>query len=133
MDTPRTIRDTIQHRARLPKWISISLGIGLAVIAVVARIVRRLPADTRPFLGIGVLALFVIGIIGIIFSKRLNRGVSCPKCGASLGPFAMFMADTAKLKKINFCPYCAVNLDDPMPEAPASAENVTTPDKLVWK
>jgi hypothetical protein len=35
------------------------------------------------------------------------------------------------MKKINFCPWCGVSLDSPMPEAPA--ENVTTPDKLVWK
>jgi len=130
MDVPKTIRDSIQQSSRWPKWIGICAGISVGIIGGLLRTTRAIPANIRPFLALGILLVFVIALV---FSKRLGKGVTCPKCAAPLGAFAFMMQDTSKRKKINFCPYCAVSLDDPMPEAPTPAENVTTPDKLVWK
>ena len=131
MDAPKTIRDEITRRSRVPRWISIAAGVGFAAVYIALRSnALGLPAHTARVSSLGALILFVIATT---LGTRLLRKAACPKCQSPLGAFAYFMTDTPKRKKINFCPYCAVNLDDPLPEAAAPAENVTTPDKLVWK
>ena len=61
---------------------------------------------------------------------RRARGITCPVCGAPLNFYAYAMEDGPQHKKIDSCPTCGVNLDDPMPASPLpAAENVYTPHK----
>ena len=77
-------------------------------------------------------AVLVIGLIGIAATILMTTRIKCPKCGTRLGRFAARMGSTQRTRAI-YCPFCGVNLDQPLPEVQTAAENVTTPDKLVWK
>ena len=136
MEAPRTIRDAIQRQTRLPQaaaaagFALIAFGTG-AVLALHRSRSTHFPGIPVAMLVAGSV-LFVVMLMALSVYGRRQR-VNCPKCGADLGVFVYQMQDTSRTKRINFCPYCAVNLDDPMPQPPTPAENVTTPDKLVWK
>ena len=47
----------------------------------------------------------------------MQRGIKCPKCKAKLGQtIAMSLAFSwGSGPKVNFCPFCGVNLDEPRP------------------
>ena len=132
MDTGQvTIRDEISRQARSAKWSGFGFAIAVAiVIAVLRSNLLRLTPRAGPFLVLGLALLFGISIF---LKMRVVRRVTCPKCNGPLGVFSSAMTATPRVRKINFCPYCGVNLDEPMPQAPSPAEEVTTPDKLVWK
>lgn len=132
MDTGQVkIRDEISRQARSAKWSGFGFAIAVAIAVVVLRSnLLRLTPRAGPFLVLGLALVFAISII---LKMRVIRRVTCPKCKGPLGAFSSAMTDSPRVKKINFCPYCGVNLDEPMPQAPTPAEEVTTPDKLVWK
>lgn len=130
MDSTPTYRDEIQRRARPVRWIGIGITVAVMIFVVVLRSFRFLPRDVVPLVAFGFVAVIVIARLA---NRELRRRVTCPKCKGLLGYFTSAMQDSKESKKISFCPHCAVNLDDPVPAAPAPAENVTTPDKLVWK
>jgi hypothetical protein len=131
VDAQKTIRDEIQRQARPAKWTGTAAIVLIIALAFVLRSFgRQLSPRTLSLISLGTLTAIVLARLA---TNALVRRVMCPKCNAILGSFASTMQDSRRAKKINFCPYCAVNLDQPMPEAPTAAENVTTPDKLVWK
>ena len=63
----------------------------------------------------------------------LQLWVTCPKCSRRLGQTIAMPVAFGGRKAPNYCPFCGVSLDEPMPQAPSPAETVTTPDKLIWK
>lgn len=79
------------------------------------------------------LSLLLLVIAIVVTVLRRARRITCPVCGAPLGAYAFAMEDGPRHQKIDSCPNCGVNLDDPMPETPTPPEDVTTPDKLAWK
>jgi hypothetical protein len=139
MDPQRTIRDEITRSAGSQKWLAAlpaaiavsAAGVGMFVATMRRRGVGGLPPGLVIALALGV--MLVVVLMGLIITSRRARGSQCPKCGSQLSLFAYLMKDTPRMKKINFCPFCGVNLDSPMPDVPPPSENVTTPDKLVWK
>ena len=132
MESTRTYRQEIQRQARPVRWIGIGIGVVIAILVFGLRIYRsHLPPVFGGLVALGTLVVIVIASLG---SKSITRRVTCPKCKAVLGAFAYAMQDGKRWKKISFCPYCAVKLDDPMPDVELQpVENVTTPDKLIWK
>jgi hypothetical protein len=46
--------------------------------------------------------------------------IRCPRCGGRLGQFASFANTKLRFyeRRINFCPYCGVNLDEPCSMGP---------------
>jgi hypothetical protein len=55
----------------------------------------------------------------------LQRLVKCPNCKARLGQtIAMPLAlSWGSGPKVNFCPFCGVNLDEPVPQAQSPLES----------
>ncbi len=133
MDRPRTIRDEIKAQTD-PEETGIPWY--LLSIPVVGFVVTHALGYRRYSLiggGIFLLTLLVLAIALVVITLRRARRITCPVCGAPLGAYAFAMDDGPRHRKIDSCPTCGVNLDDPMPETPRPPEEVTTPDKLVWK
>jgi len=118
----KTIRTFIRHRV----WRLSALAVGgWLLFPLSAAIYRGHPPPVAAIIGA---VMFGCAIVLLQFS------VKCPRCSRRLGQtIAMPVAFSGKNNAPNFCPYCAANLDDPMPGASTPGENVTTPDKLVWK
>jgi hypothetical protein len=54
----------------------------------------------------------LVGYVSIVF-------IRCPKCRANMGlTIAIPTAAHIFGRKVQYCPYCAVSLDDPMPPRP---------------
>lgn len=138
VDTPRTIRDEIsrrlreeKRRARAPRWIGI-VAVVVAVVGITTAVVLDLPERIVLLVGLGMLLVFGIAIAASV--RRMVRRITCPVCKATLGAYAFSMEDGPRHNRIDLCPNCGVDLDDPMPEAPTPPdENATTLDKLIWK
>jgi hypothetical protein len=138
VDTPSTIRDEIsrrlreeKRRARAPRWIGI-VAVVVAVVGITTAVVLDLPERIVLLVGLGMLLVFGIAIAASV--RRMVRRVTCPVCEATLGAYAFSMEDGPRHNRIDLCPNCGVDLDDPMPEAPTPPdENATTLDKLIWK
>ena len=104
----KTIRSYIKTRVRVcfaigvAGWLLIPLGEAIA-----RNLPEGMPTAAFPFVG-----LVVFG--GAMFA--MQRIVKCPKCKANLGrTIAMPLAlSWGSGPKINFCPYCAVSLDQPL-------------------
>jgi hypothetical protein len=130
MDAPRTLREQLNRRFRWPRWLWIVPIISFA-IAIIASTVAHIEPFVRFVLLTGSLVLL---ITGTAFGVWMIGRVSCPKCDSSLGAFVFGIMNRSNLKKIKFCPYCAVNLDDPLPKAPQpQPTEKDTPAKLAWK
>lgn len=137
MDAPRTIRDQITRQTRgLPLRAAAAVfpvaAIGMGAFLALGRQRSAHSPDVPVAMLVAAGVLFVVMLMALsVYAKR--QRAKCPKCGTDLGVLVYLMRDTPQRKSIKFCPYCAVNLDDPVPEAPPPADNVTTPDKLIWK
>jgi hypothetical protein len=111
----QTIRDYIKRRVR---WL-----FGMGIVGWLMFPVSEFAGGDR---GPGAVSLAVVGMLvfaGAILA--LNYFVKCPKCRANLGrtvavPIALSFGSGPK---VNFCPYCGVNLDEPMPHAPVVVES----------
>jgi hypothetical protein len=113
-----SIRQYIKRRV----WwcAAVALG-GWLMIPLGGAIARNLPD------GFMRIVLPVVGFVmfgGAILA--LQWAVRCPKCTAKLGrTVAMPIAFSwGSGPKINFCPYCGVNLDEPLPDAHTAAESL---------
>jgi hypothetical protein len=99
-----TIRDYIKRRVRWAMGIGISSWLLVALLGPLGFHSNVLPV----FAIVG-----VVGFGGAILSIQFIR---CPKCKAPLGQtIAMPMALRVGGRQVNFCPYCGVQLDEPMP------------------
>ena len=109
----KTIRSYIKARVRLCFAIGIA---GWLLIPLGEAIAKNLPEGIPPF-AFPVVGFLVFG--GAMFV--MQRIVKCPKCKTNLGrTIAMPLAlSWGSGPKINFCPYCAVSLDEPLPQTAA--------------
>jgi hypothetical protein len=113
-----SIRQYIRRRV----WWCVAIGLGgWLMFPLGGAIARDLPQ------GFAQIALPVVGFVmfgGAILA--LQWTVKCPKCLARLGrTVAMPLAFSwGSGPKINFCPYCGVNLDEPVPAARRPAESL---------
>jgi len=93
---------------------------GWLMFPLAAAIAKKLPEGAPqaalPFVG---LALFFGAILA------LQRLVKCPNCKARLGQtIAMPLAlSWGSGPKVNFCPFCGVNLDEPVPQTQGPLES----------
>jgi len=114
-----TIRAYVKARVR---WcLALALG-GWLLIALGGALAARLPDDLPR--GLLPLAGFVLFFGAILAMQWIVR---CPKCQAKLGQtIAMPLAFSwGRGPKVNFCPYCGVNLDEPRAQSqpPAPSQN----------
>lgn len=107
------MKDTIRQYIKRRVWWCMALGVaGWVMLPLGAAVARSLP-DAIPEGAIAVVgALIFFGAI-----LALQWLVKCPQCKASLGrTVAMPIAFSwGSGPKVNFCPYCGVNLDQPVP------------------
>ena len=103
-----TARDYLRRRKRLAIYGQCASALVLFVgIDLVSRLpfAKGLPSFAVPF------AMMVPFAVGMVFSAGLT---ACPACRVSLYNFRM---RPRKKHQVNFCPYCALRLDEPLPEA----------------
>jgi len=104
----QTIRDYIKRRVRLA--FAVLIAAWLAFPVSIAATHGRGPAPSLALLAGAVFC-------GVIV--YLNWFVKCPRCGARLGQtIAMPLAFSWGRRQMNFCPYCAVSLDEPVSRGP---------------
>jgi hypothetical protein len=112
-----TLRQYLKRRV----WWCAGVAIcGWLLLALASAIGKHMP-DGVPAGGIVVAGFLLFG--GAIFA--LQRIVKCPKCKARLGQtIAMPLAFSwGRGPKVNFCPYCGVNLDQAMPRSESVAQS----------
>jgi len=115
----QTIRAYIKRRVRLAAVIGVvASGLGLFAGA----IAKQLPeGPTRLFAPVVGTLLFGAAIL---FAQRIK----CPKCNTSLRAISVATGLALGFRPIaNFCPYCGVSLDTPMPHATAELGNPIHP------
>lgn len=107
-----TIRQYIKRRMW---WCAGVAFAGWLMLPLAAAIAKDLPSGA-PAAAIPVIGILTFG--GAILAMRI---VKCPKCKARLGQtIAMPLAFSwGSGPKVNFCPFCGVNLDQPMPQSEA--------------
>ncbi len=112
-----TIRSYIKRRVW---WCTGVAASGWGVIALGEAIGRVLP-DAIPRTAIPV-AGFILFLGGLLAMQRMLK---CPKCRANLGrTIAMPVAFSwGSGPRVNFCPYCGVKLDEPLPAAEPVAQS----------
>ena len=121
----QTIRDSIKRRV----WWCLGVGItGWILIPLGGAVARTLP-DSIPAGAISSAGIAVFAVAMLV----MQRIVKCPKCKAKLGrTIAMPLAfNWGSGPRISFCPYCGVNLDEPLPHAqrPSQSFNPLNPIK----
>jgi hypothetical protein len=114
-----TIRDYIKSRVR---WCGALAIAGWLTLAIGGSLAKDMPAGMPPFaLPLLGFAMFGGSIVALQWLVR------CPKCRARLGQtIAMPLAFSwGSGPKINFCPFCGVNLDEPRPapQEPVPSQN----------
>jgi hypothetical protein len=102
-----TIRQYIKRRVL---WgFGAFVGAGVISFALGSLVANRNLANA-----ISLIAMFagVVGYLSALF-------IRCPKCRANLSlTIAIPTAAHIFGRKVQYCPYCAVSLDDPMPPRP---------------
>ena len=99
-----TIRDELKRQL---KRLMLRAGV-LTTVSLVAIFVLHLGA--RPH---WVSMLFLI-CFGVAFFALIHFGVRCPRCSRSLLGTATYAGLYSNGRnKVNFCPYCGINFDEP--------------------
>lgn len=102
-----TIRERIARRVR---WTAAAAFIGWLLVAssAVAKLNTTVSVDVT-LLGA---ALFLGAIVSLLF-------VRCPKCLARISQTIAMPVGLSfgRRRRVNYCPFCGVHLDDPCPES----------------
>jgi hypothetical protein len=101
-----TIREYVKRRRRLSERL-LALASVLALVPLVIAV--RMTRGPHPYLHAYFVALFASLALTCVAMTVVMR-TTCPKCGKQLVVPRPFGAQP------NYCPYCAVNLDEPMPQ-----------------
>ena len=115
------MKQTIRHCIKRRVWWCAAAGIGgWLLFALGGAVARDLPHGI-PRAAIPIAGFLLFG--GAILA--MQRIVRCPKCKARLGQtIAMPVAFSwGSGPKVGFCPYCGVNLDEPLPHAGPVAQS----------
>ena len=122
IETQQTIRSYIKRRV---VWCLLAAVCGWLLFPLAGAVAKDLPESMRaaiPAVG----ALLFGGAI-----LAMYRIVRCPKCKARLGKtIAMTLTFSwGSGPKVNFCPFCGVSLDEPVPhsEPVAPSQNPIQP------
>ena len=113
----QTMRDYIKRRV----WWCAALAVGgWLMFPLGAAIAQSLPDAVRA--AVPIVGFVIFG--GAILA--LQRFVRCPKCKARLGQtIAMPVAFSwGSGPKVNFCPFCGVKLDEPIPHPETEAHSL---------
>jgi drug/metabolite transporter (DMT)-like permease len=109
------MNETIRTYIRRRVWWCLGVGFAGWLLIPLGGVIAKslptpLPVETLSFAGVLVFAGAML---------VMQRIVKCPKCSAKLGrTIAMPLAFSwGSGPKIGFCPYCGVNLDEPLPGA----------------
>jgi hypothetical protein len=102
-----TLRDHIRRRV----WACAAIGFGAWLLCGVTGVLVRSPEDGAGLLPIVGFAIFGGAILALQWAVR------CPKCRARLAQtVGMYIAfQWGRRQRVNFCPFCGVNLDEPVP------------------
>lgn len=110
----QTIRDVVKRRVR---WCMAVAAGGLVLF--IALPMAAIGEHGRPNVALVMLAwgLFAAALVALQwFAAR------CPKCTQRMGQeIAMRVALAIRRKPPNFCPYCGVSFDEPLPDKDSAA------------
>jgi hypothetical protein len=114
----QTIRDYLKRRVR---WIFAVGVLGWLALPLSGVLRHEEPGNQA---GAALPALGMLVFLGAILA--FNWAIKCPRCRANLG---RTIAMTVGLSwgsgpKVNFCPYCGVNLDEPRVKLASSGQHV---------
>jgi hypothetical protein len=105
-----TIRDYVRRRQRLSEGLlTVACALGLVSLVFAVRMTR----GPHPYLYVYLVAAFV-GLVLSCVAMAVQMRTKCPRCGKQLVMAPPFRAQA------NYCPYCAVNLDEPVSQNPVS-------------
>ena len=107
-----SMRDVLKRKIR---WL---FGIGLGAWLMMPLGMAILRGEPQPR-GHAPPLLIIVGTVVFGAAILLIQRVKCLKCKAPLGQIAHAIGFTWR-RKVNFCPYCGVNLDAPVPHEPIS-------------
>ena len=107
-----TIRGHIQRRVR---WF---MAIGFLAWLLIPGWLAIARDHGQPYIPFVAMAIFASAALG------LQLFVRCPKCKIRLGQIGVQVGVGILKPKVNFCPYCGVNLDEPLPAAPSAAQSL---------
>jgi hypothetical protein len=102
-----SMRDVLKRKIRwlfamgLGAWLMMPLGLAI------------LHGDPQPH-GNTPPLLIIVGTVVFGAAMLLIQRVKCPKCSTPLGQIASAIAFRWH-RRINYCPYCGVSLDEPVP------------------
>jgi hypothetical protein len=100
-----------QHLNRRIRWLGAAGLGGWLLVAAAAGLFSGHRSGGPPS------PLFFAGFALFGGAMLLIQRVRCPKCSTPLGQIATQMAFSLfRKRKINYCPYCGVSLEEPMPE-----------------
>jgi hypothetical protein len=100
-----TIRNFIKRRVRwfmaigLLAWLSIPLWLSVT------------HEREQPYVPFAAMAVFASAALG------MQLFVRCPRCKVRLGQIGVQVGINFLKPTVNFCPYCGVSLDEPLPHA----------------
>ncbi len=97
-------------RTYLRRRIGAALGVALGAWLLIAS--TQLLDHALSSHAIGAVGLVgVVAFVGAILA--LNFAARCPKCSARMGQIAMLLVFSwGRRQRVNFCPFCGVNLDE---------------------
>jgi peptidoglycan/LPS O-acetylase OafA/YrhL len=107
-----TIRGHIKRRVR---WF---MAIGFLAWLLIPGWLAVARDHEQPYIPFVAMAIFASAALGLQFFVR------CPKCKTRLGQIGVQVGVGILKPKVNFCPYCGVNLDESLPAAPSAAQSL---------
>jgi hypothetical protein len=107
-----TIRAHIKRRVR---WF---MAIGFLAWLLIPAWLGVAGDHQPPYVPFVAMAIFAAAALGLQFFVR------CPRCKTRLGQIGIQVGVGILKPTVNFCPYCGVNLDEPLPNAQAPAQSL---------
>jgi hypothetical protein len=119
-----TIRDVLKRRVR---WCVAVGAAGLVVFIAAPLTAISLHGQPNPALVVLGWGLFAAALVSLQWFAA-----KCPKCSQRMGQeIAMRVALAIRRKPPNYCPYCGVSFDEPVPNArgPVESQSPVNPIK----
>lgn len=117
-----TIRDVLKRRVR---WCVAVGAAGLVVFVAAPLTGMSQRAQPNPALVVLGWGLFAAALVSLQWFAA-----KCPKCSQRMGQeIAMRVALAIRRKPPNYCPYCGVSFDEPLPntKGPVESQNPINP------